>query len=51
MTPFLLEFFHSRTAGASLQVNLKLVRNNARLAAQIAAALGVRPRRTPSPRV
>ena len=39
VTPFLLDFFHSHTAGASLQVNLKLVRNNARLAAQIAAAL------------
>jgi pseudouridylate synthase len=51
VTPFLLDFFHSHTAGASLQVNLKLVRNNVRLAAQIAAALGVRPRRPPSPHV
>jgi pseudouridylate synthase len=39
VTPFLLDFFHSHTAGASLEVNLKLVRNNARLAAQIAVAL------------
>ena len=39
MTPFLLEFFHAHTSGASLQVNLKLVRNNALLATQIAAAL------------
>jgi pseudouridine-5'-phosphate glycosidase len=39
ITPFLLEFFRVRTGGASLEVNLKLVRANARLAAQIAAAL------------
>jgi pseudouridine-5'-phosphate glycosidase len=39
ITPFLLEFFRARTGGASLEVNLKLVRANARLAAQIAAAL------------
>jgi pseudouridine-5'-phosphate glycosidase len=38
-TPFLLEYFHRHTAGASLQVNLDLVRANARLATQIAAAL------------
>jgi pseudouridine-5'-phosphate glycosidase len=39
VTPFLLEFFRAETRGASLEANLKLVRNNARLAAQIAAAL------------
>jgi pseudouridine-5'-phosphate glycosidase len=39
ITPFLLDFFHSRTAGASLTVNLQIVRNNARLAARIAAVL------------
>jgi pseudouridine-5'-phosphate glycosidase len=39
ITPFLLEFIRLNTSGASLDVNLKLVRSNARLAAQIAAAL------------
>ena len=39
ITPFLLDFFRTHTAGASLEVNLKLVRANARLATQIAAAL------------
>jgi pseudouridine-5'-phosphate glycosidase len=39
VTPFLLEHFRAQTGGASLEVNLKLVRNNVRLATQIAAAL------------
>jgi pseudouridine-5'-phosphate glycosidase len=39
ITPFLLDFFRSRTGGVSVEVNLKLVRANARLAAQIGAAL------------
>jgi pseudouridylate synthase len=39
ITPFLLDFFRTRTSGVSVEVNLKLVRANARLAAQIAAAL------------
>jgi pseudouridine-5'-phosphate glycosidase len=39
ITPFLLDFFRSETDGASVAVNLKIVRANARLAAQIAAAL------------
>jgi pseudouridine-5'-phosphate glycosidase len=39
ITPFLLEYFHEHTAGASLRVNKTLVRNNVRLATQIAAAL------------
>jgi pseudouridine-5'-phosphate glycosidase len=39
ITPFLLDFFRSQTGGASVAVNLKIVRGNARLAAQIAAAL------------
>jgi pseudouridylate synthase len=38
-TPFLLDYFHRHTNGASLQVNLNLVRANARLATRIAAAL------------
>jgi pseudouridine-5'-phosphate glycosidase len=39
ITPFLLDFFRTRTGGVSVEVNLKLVRANARLAARIAAAL------------
>jgi pseudouridylate synthase len=39
ITPFLLEFFHEHTGGASLRINLNLVRANARLAAHIAAGL------------
>ena len=38
VTPFLLEFFHTATEGRSLEVNVALVRSNARLAAAIAAA-------------
>jgi pseudouridine-5'-phosphate glycosidase len=38
VTPFLLEFFHRQTKGASLTANVTLVLNNARVAAQIAAA-------------
>jgi pseudouridine-5'-phosphate glycosidase len=37
-TPFLLDHFHRSTAGASLSVNVLLVRRNAALAARIAAA-------------
>lgn len=39
VTPFLLEFFHDQTQGASLEVNIHLVLANARLAAQIATEL------------
>lgn len=39
VTPFLLQYFHDETGGASLRANLALVRANTRLAAQIAAAL------------
>jgi pseudouridine-5'-phosphate glycosidase len=38
VTPFLLERFHRETAGESLRANVRLVLNNARLAAEIAAA-------------
>ena len=38
ITPFLLDFLHRETGGASLQVNVRLVRRNAHLAARIAAA-------------
>jgi pseudouridine-5'-phosphate glycosidase len=42
VTPFLLDYFHRATGGASLHVNVAIVRNNARLAAQIARALTAR---------
>ncbi|OBK37999.1 pseudouridine-5-phosphate glycosidase [Mycobacterium sp. 1245111.1] len=38
VTPFLLDFFHRETRGASLSANIALVLSNARLAAEIAAA-------------
>ena len=38
VTPFLLDHFHRHTGGASLTANVRLVLNNARLAAEIAAA-------------
>jgi pseudouridylate synthase len=37
-TPFLLDFFHRETHGASLAANVALVLANARLAAEVAAA-------------
>jgi pseudouridine-5'-phosphate glycosidase len=39
VTPFLLDYFHRQTGGASLRVNVALVKANARLAAQVAGAL------------
>jgi pseudouridylate synthase len=38
VTPFLLDFLHRETAGASLEANVRLVVRNAELAARIAAA-------------
>ena len=38
MTPFLLDYVHSHTEGASLDVNLEIVLGNCRLAAEIASA-------------
>ncbi len=38
VTPFLLDFFHRETAGASLTANVRLVLNNARVAAEVAVA-------------
>jgi pseudouridine-5'-phosphate glycosidase len=38
VTPFLLDFFHRETHGASLAANVALVRSNARLAGEVAAA-------------
>jgi pseudouridylate synthase len=40
VTPFLLDFFHRETAGASIAANVALVLSNARLAAEVAAAYG-----------
>lgn len=40
VTPFILQRFHDETGGSSLQANAVLVRENARLAAQIAIAIG-----------
>ena len=40
VTPFLLDFFHRETQGASVSANIALVLSNARLAAEIAAAGG-----------
>ena len=39
VTPFLLEHFHTRTCGASLEVNVRIAVRNAHLAARIAGAL------------
>jgi pseudouridine-5'-phosphate glycosidase len=39
VTPFLLDRINAATAGRSLAANVALVKNNARLAAQIAGAL------------
>jgi pseudouridine-5'-phosphate glycosidase len=36
ITPFLLEYIHDHTKGASVDVNLEIVRGNCRLAAEIA---------------
>ncbi|MDQ2750094.1 MAG: pseudouridine-5'-phosphate glycosidase [Actinomycetota bacterium] len=38
VTPFLLDFFHRETRGASLTANVALVLGNARLAAEVAVA-------------
>jgi pseudouridine-5'-phosphate glycosidase len=38
VTPFLLDYFHRETQGASLAANIALVLNNARLAAEVAVA-------------
>jgi len=43
VTPFLLDFFHRETHGASLAANVALVLANARLAAAVAAAYAAPP--------
>ena len=42
VTPFLLDYFHRETHGASLAANVALVLSNARLAAEIACAYRLR---------
>jgi pseudouridine-5'-phosphate glycosidase len=42
VTPFLLDFVHRETRGASLAANIALVLSNARLAAEVAAAYAVK---------
>lgn len=39
VTPFLLEFFHRESKGASLDVNVEIIKSNAKLAAAIALSL------------
>jgi pseudouridylate synthase len=39
VTPFLLDYFHRETGGASIEANVRLVLRNAALAAQIARAI------------
>ena len=38
VTPFLLDWFHTQTNNQSLEVNVRLINANAKLAAQIAVA-------------
>ncbi|MDQ1709810.1 MAG: pseudouridylate synthase, partial [Frankiaceae bacterium] len=42
VTPYLLEYFHHETRGASLAANTLIIRHNAELAAQIAVAWSAR---------
>ena len=42
ITPFLLDYFRTQTGGQSVEANLKIVRANARLAAQIARVASAR---------
>jgi pseudouridine-5'-phosphate glycosidase len=44
VTPYLLDAVLKRTGGRSLVTNIALIRNNARLAAEIAVALTERER-------
>ncbi|MPZ27856.1 MAG: pseudouridine-5-phosphate glycosidase [Micromonosporaceae bacterium] len=43
VTPFLLAHFHAATGGQSLAANVRIIRRNAALAAQVAVALAGRP--------
>lgn len=48
VTPFLLDFFHRETHGASVTANVALVLSNARLAAEVAAAYAASGGRGPT---
>jgi pseudouridine-5'-phosphate glycosidase len=48
VTPFLLDWFHRETRGASLAANVALVLSNARLAAQVAAEFAAPPADPPA---
>jgi pseudouridine-5'-phosphate glycosidase len=43
VTPFILDRLHTLTRGATLRCNAALIRNNARIGARVAAALGGMP--------
>jgi pseudouridine-5'-phosphate glycosidase len=45
VTPYLLDWFHRESGGASLNTNVALVRSNARLAAEVATAYAAEVRR------
>ena len=45
VTPYLLDFFHRESGGASLRANVALVRSNARLAAEVSSAYAATERR------
>ena len=42
VTPFLLDFVHRETGGASLEANVRIVVRNAELAGRIAAAMSAK---------
>ena len=42
VTPYLLDYFHHETHGASLAANTLIIRRNAQLAAQVAVAWSTR---------
>jgi pseudouridine-5'-phosphate glycosidase len=49
VTPYLLDFFHRESHGASLRANVALVRSNARLAAEVATSYAAKVREAGSP--
>jgi pseudouridylate synthase len=46
VTPYLLSHFHTATAGASLEVNIHIIVNNAELAGRVAAGYAAHPAET-----
>jgi hypothetical protein len=43
ITPFLLQHLATATGGAALTANIALLRNNVRVATEVAVALAIRP--------